>query len=202
MKYLKLFFAILLFSGFFKYSHAQNVELTSGDASILKGQPTIQVTFNYDKMKIGEFTEELYIKQKKSEFRKPADADKFIAKWKADFKDSHQPKFIEQFNFNTKKLKLQAVTDDETAKYTMIVNTDLIDPGFSGKGIARETFINLTVNIVESANPEDILASILVEKVVGVGETTVEMKDQQARITNAYGNAGLRLAKLLVRLCK
>ncbi|HPB24781.1 MAG TPA: hypothetical protein PLB59_03910 [Bacteroidales bacterium] len=201
MKFIKLVFVILFTTGFCTYSHAQDIELIKGDATVIAGQTEVLVTFVYDNMKVGEFTEDLYIKQKRSEYRKPADADKFIAKWKADFKNSHQPKFIEQFNMYIKKLKMSAVTDD-TTKYMMIVHTNLIDPGYNNKGMYRETLVNLSVDIVESASPDNVLATIIAEKVAGVGNTTAEAKDQQARITNAYGSCGMRIAKLLVKLCK
>ena len=203
MKYLKLLFVLLIFTCFFKNSHAQNIDLISGDITVLKGQPSVMITFVYDNMKIGEFTEEMYFKQKKSEYRKAPDAEKFIAQWKVDFKDKHEPKFIEQFNNSIKKLKLKAVKDD-TSKYTLIVNTNKIEPGYyKGSGsISRETYIDVTVDLVESNDPTNILATIKAENVVGVGINTTEMKDQQSRIANAYGDCASRIAKLIVKLCK
>ena len=204
MKYLKLFFFLAFITCGFNYAQAQDIELVKGDITVLKGQSSVLITFVYDGMDVAGLTEEYYLKQKKTEYRKPAEGDKFIAQWKADFKDKHEPKFIDQFNIGMRRLKLNAVKDD-TSKYTMIVTTNKIEPGFyasSGRGFNRETYVNLTVNIVESAKPENILATIKSERVIGMGNNTVEMKDQQTRIANAYGESAAKVAKLIVKLCK
>jgi hypothetical protein len=203
MKYLRLLFVLAIVTCSVHKAKAQDIKLVSGDITVLIGQPTIKISFVYDGMDVAGLTEDYYLKQKRSEFRKVADADKFVAKWKSDFKDKHEPKFIEQFNFGMRKLKLKAEKEGDS-KYTMIVTTNKIEPGFyaTSGGINRETYVNLTVDIVETENPANILATIKSEKVVGIGANTVEMKDQQARITNAYGESGSKIAKLIVKLCK
>lgn len=203
MKYLRLFFILALISWSFKNANAQDIELKSGDITVLADQPTVLISFVYEGMDVAGLTEEYYLKQKRGEFRKAADADKFVTKWKSDFKDKFEPKFIEQFNLGMRKLKLKAVKEGDS-KYTMIVTTTKIEPGFyaSSGGINRDTYVNLTVEIVESENPENILATIKSEKVVGKSENSVEMKDQQTRIALAYGESASKIAKLIVKLCK
>jgi len=203
MKYLRLLFVLALITCGFKNAQAQDINLVSGDITVLIDQPTVKISFVYDGMDVAGLIEDYYLKQKRTEYRKVADADKFVAKWKSDFKDKHEPKFIEQFNLGMRKLKLTAEKEGDS-KYTMIVTTNKIEPGFyaSSGGINRDTYVNLTIDIVETANPETILATIKSEKVVGIGANTVEMKDQQARITNAYGQSGSKIAKLIVKLCK
>ncbi|HOY30307.1 MAG TPA: hypothetical protein PKW80_00365 [Bacteroidales bacterium] len=203
MKYLKLSLFLALISCTFSAARSQDIDLVSGDITVLKGQSSVLITFVYEGMDVAGLTEEYYLKQKKTEFRKPADADKFIAKWKSDFKDKHEPKFVDQFNLGMRKLKLTAVKDGE-ARYTMIVTTNKLEPGFyaTSGGINRDTYVNLTVVIAETANPENIVATIKSERVVGLGQTTAEMKDQQTRIANAYGESASKIAKLIVKLCK
>ena len=203
MKYVRLLFILITITCSFQNAKAQDIDLVKGDITFLIGQPTITITFVYDGMDVAGLIEDYYLKQKRSEFRKAADADKFVSKWKSDFKDKHEPKFIEQFNLGMRKLKLKAGKEGDS-KYTMIVTTNKIEPGFyaSSGGINRETYVNLTVDFVESENPENILATIKSEKVVGIGDNTVEMKDQQTRIANAYGASGSKIAKLIVKLCK
>lgn len=202
MKYFKLFCLLSLFTCPVSIAHAQDIALVKGDITVLKGQPTVSVTFVYDGMNIDGLTEEFYLKQKKSEYRKAADGEKFISKWKSDFQEKFEPKFIEQLNFGLKRIKLTA-GNDEGSKYTMIVITDMIQPGFYGQGgFNRETYVNLTVNVIESSNPDNILAVIKSERVIGIGINTSEMKDQQCRIANAYGESGAKIAKLITKLCK
>lgn len=203
MKYLKLFLFLVIVTCTLNTASSQDIDLVDGDITMLKGQSSVLITFVYDGMDVAGLTEEYYLKQKKTEFRKPADADKFIAKWKSDFKDKHEPKFVEQFNMGMRKLKLTAEKDGE-ARYTMIVTTNKLEPGFyaTSGGINRDTFLNLTIDITETANPENILATIKSERVVGLGQTTADMKDQQARIANAYGESASKIAKLIVKLCK
>ncbi|HNW68805.1 MAG TPA: hypothetical protein PKI01_00255 [Bacteroidales bacterium] len=203
MKHIRLLFILVIITFNFQKAKAQDIDLVSGDITILIGQPTISVSFVYDGMDVAGLTEDYYLKQKRGEFRKAADADKFVAKWKSDFKDKHEPKFIEQFNLGMRKLKLKAEKEGDS-KYTMIVTTNKIEPGFyaSSGGINRDTYVNLTVNFVETENPENILATIKSEKVIGKSDNSVEMKDQQARIANAYGESASKIAKLIVKLCK
>ena len=203
MKHIRLLFILVIITFNFQKAKAQDIDLVSGDITILIGQPTITVSFVYDGMDVAGLIEDYYLKQKRSEFRKAADADKFVAKWKSDFKDKHEPKFIEQFNLGMRKLKLKAEKEGDS-KYTMIVTTNKIEPGFyaSSGGINRDTYVNLTVNFVETENPENILATIKSEKVIGKSDNSVEMKDQQARIANAYGESASKIAKLIVKLCK
>jgi len=203
MKYLRLLFILAIITCSFQNAKAQDIDLVKGDITILIGQPSITITFVYDGMDVAGLTEEYYLKQKRGEFRKAADADKFVTKWKSDFKDKFEPKFIEQFNLGMRKLKLKAEKEGDS-KYTMIVTTKKIEPGFyaSSGGINRDTYVNLTVDFVESENPENILATIKSEKVVGKSENSIEMKDQQTRIANAYGESASKIAKLIVKLCK
>ena len=203
MKHIRLLFILVIITFNFQKAKAQDIDLVSGDITILIGQPTITVSFVYDGMDVAGLIEDYYLKQKRGEFRKAADADKFVAKWKSDFKDKHEPKFIEQFNLGMRKLKLKAEKEGDS-KYTMIVTTNKIEPGFyaSSGGINRDTYVNLTVNFVETENPENILATIKSEKVIGKSDNSVEMKDQQARIANAYGESASKIAKLIVKLCK
>ncbi len=203
MKYFRIFFLFAIMASFNFHATAQDIKLISGDVSVLKGQSAISISFVYDGMDVGGFTEEIYLKQKKSEFKKAADGDKFVTQWKADFKEKDEKKFIEQFNMGMKKLKLTAEKGGDS-KYSMVVKTIKIEPGFftSSGGFSRETYINLTIDIIETANPDNVLATIKTEKVTGKSDNMVEMKDQQTRIALAYGASAAETAKLIVKLCK
>ena len=83
MKFSKtIFAAALLF--FSIHAPAQEVYLTRGDLSILKGETTINIELTYEKMTIdGYGKEEAYIKKKTAEgnLKEPGGGDRWALKW-------------------------------------------------------------------------------------------------------------------------
>ena len=64
MKILKLYFTITILLFCCITGFAQEVDLTKGDLSVLKGETTINIEFTYEKMSVGDFNKEAdYIKK-------------------------------------------------------------------------------------------------------------------------------------------
>jgi hypothetical protein len=187
-----------------KLSHAQEVENLDGDLSILKEQKIITVEFVYEGMKVGDFTEEQYLQQKRASFRKAPDYDKFAAKWVSDRKDNYEPKFIEQFNTGVKKIGIELSKDDDNTEYTLIVTTTKTEPGYyaGAGGTNRDTYINLTFSIVKTSDNSQVKATFEMSDVTGIAQNNAEMKDMQLKIKNAYGIAGFKVGRFFVKHCK
>jgi hypothetical protein len=199
-KLLSFFIVLFLFS--FKM-HAQEATLYNGSPDFLKGQTNLNVQFNYNGLVVSDLTEEIYLKQKRSEFRKPADGDKFVKKWNSDRTDSFEPKFLEQLNKGLKKIGLVATKNTPTNKYTMIVQTVKIEPGYYNgtSGNKRDTYVNLLIKFIETDKPEVELCTIKAEKIVGVTEEQMQMIETTMKINNAYANAAEKISKLIVKVC-
>jgi hypothetical protein len=200
VKLLSFFILVLLFS---YRIHAQEVVLYSGSPDFLKGQTNLNVEFKYTGLVVSEFTEEIYLKQKKAEFRKPAEGDKFIKKWNSDRADSYEPKFMEQFNKSMKKINIVAEKNVPAHKYTMVVQTVKLEPGYynGSNGNKRDTYVNLLISFIETANPENVLCIMKAEKIIGATEEQTQMMETTMKITNAYANASEKIGKMIVKIC-
>ena len=172
---------------------AQKVKTTSGTDDILKPESSINIEFNYDNLSIGKYkSDQDYITAKTEEYNKkePGKGDNWAASWKNDRQSRYEPKFIELFKINS---GMSVMTE---AKYTMIVKTLSIEPGWN-IGISRKNAeIDLEVWIVETTNKSNKLASFTINNVPG-GTAFGYDFDSGLRISEAYAKAGKSLGKFL-----
>lgn len=172
---------------------AQKVKTTSGTDDILKPESSINIEFNYDNLSIGKYkSDQDYITAKTEEYNKkePGKGDSWAASWKNDRQSRYEPKFIELFKINS---GMSVITE---AKYTMIVKTLSIEPGWN-IGISRKNAeIDLEVWIVETTNKSNKLASFTINNVPG-GTAFGYDFDSGLRISEAYAKAGKSLGKFL-----
>ena len=172
---------------------AQKVKTTSGTDDILKPESSINIEFNYDNLSIGKYkSDQDYITAKTEEYNKkePGKGDSWAASWKNDRQSRYEPKFIELFKINS---GMSVMTE---AKYTMIVKTLSIEPGWN-IGISRKNAeIDLEVWIVETTNKSNKLASFTINNVPG-GTAFGYDFDSGLRISEAYAKAGKSLGKFL-----
>jgi hypothetical protein len=203
MKTYKLFLFLVIMSLIVSGIHAQESITYTGSPDVLKGQTNINIEFVYDGLQVGEFTEEIYLKQKRAEFRKAADGEKFVKKWTSDRSDIYEPKFISEINKDLKKINIVAEKNNQTYKYTMVVQNKKIEPGFfaTSGGSKRNTYINLIVQLVETENRSKILFSIKADYIFGLTEEQIDMKETTLKITNSYASAAGKIGKLIVKIC-
>ncbi|MEI6122989.1 MAG: hypothetical protein WCQ95_05105 [Bacteroidota bacterium] len=203
MRSLKLCVILLLSVSLYAKSQVPYVAITSGNLLFLKGQTDISVEFVYDGMKVSEFTEEMYLKQKKLEFRKPADYETFISKWESERATTYEPAFVKQFNMWCTRLDLVADPRQTDTKYTMIVKTVKTEPGFYNgtNGMRRDTYVTLMVNFVATTDTNTILCSVKAEYIVGATDVMADMTNMNLKLGLAYGSAGERISKLIVKEC-
>jgi hypothetical protein len=186
--------ALLLLSGLFGLQvNAQKVKTTSGSDDILKSENAINIEFTYDNLTVGKYkNEQDYIADKTAEYNKKeaGKGDTWAASWKNDRESRYEPKFLELFKISS---GMSIQTD---AKYTMIVKTLSIEPGWN-IGISRKNAeIDLEVWIVETANKSSKLASFTINNVPG-GTAFGYDFDTGLRISEAYAKAGKSLGKSL-----
>ncbi len=173
--------------------NAQKVKTTSGSDDILKPESSINIEFNYDNISVGKYkNEQDYVTAKTEEYNKKeaGKGDSWAASWKNDKQSRFEPKFIELFKDNS---GMSILTD---AKYTMIVKTVSIEPGWN-IGISRKNAqIDLEIWIVETANKSNKLATFTIDNVPG-GTAFGYDFDTGLRISEAYAKAGKSLGKSL-----
>ena len=186
----------LLFVSFL--THAQEVDVRSGDLAILKGETTINIEFTFNKMSVGDFSKEAdYIKKKiaENDAKDPPNGDYWASKWEEDKTTKYGPKFILGFT------NLSGIAVDKSAKYSMIVNTSALEPGYSVGVSKRNAGIDGTITIVETANRTKKLASLYFER-PGENMFRGAAFDAGSRIADAYYLTGQKTGKFFKKNIK
>jgi len=203
MKPVKLLSFLIIIIAFSYKIHAQEVTLYSGSPDILKGQTNLNVEFVYTGLMVSDLSEDIYLKQKRTEIRKATDADKFVKKWSADRADFFEPKFIEELNKSLKKLTIVAAKNSSSSKYTLIIQTIKMEPGYynGSNGNKRDTYVNLLIKVVESDNRDNVLCVFKADKIIGAADEQSQMLETTIKLTNAYKLAAEKTGKLIVKIC-
>lgn len=194
-------FTILFFV--FQTSFAQRgVDLRSGDVSVLSGEKTVNVQYDYSEFGVGKFaTEKEYLDKKSAEYnaKEPGKGDEWKKSWVADRKNRYEPKFEELFNkgMEGKGLKAESGT---SAKYTFIVHTTYVEPGFNVGVMRKNAYLNYKVDLVETAGKKTV-AEIILSNVAG-GQFGGFDYDSGTRIAESYAKAGKILAAFLEKQLK
>lgn len=184
--------SILIISALF--GNAQRIKLLDGDPKGLSGQNKLNIIFTYEGTSVGKFDNEAdYIKKKSEEYNKKEDGrgDKWIDAWNGDKKARYEPNFIELFE----KHGPFAVGKYPEAKYTMIVNTTRIEPGFNIYVTRKNAEIDLEIRIIETATKTEI-AKYSVKNAPGRTFGGNDY-DTGTRIEESYAAAGKHFAKEL-----
>lgn len=140
---------------------AQEVDLTKGDLTILKGETSVNFEFTYEKMAVGDFSKEAdYIKKRIEEENKkdPPNGDNWAAQWEEQKKNYFGDKFMLGF-FKSYEMKY-----DKSAKYTLIFNTKALEPGYQVGISKRNAGVDGTLTLIETGKPDKKLAVIYVER--------------------------------------
>ncbi len=174
---------------------AQEVDLTKGDLSILKGETTINIEFTYEKMSVGDFSKEAdYIKKKKEEYNEKdkGSGEIWATKWEEDKVKLFSAKFILGFT------KLSKMTVSADAKYTLIFNTIALEPGYSIGVSKRNAGVDGTATIVETAKRDKKLIVLSVER-PAENKWRGAAFDAGSRIADAYYLDGQKVGKFIVQ---
>jgi len=198
MKTIKIYLAVaaMLFGSITGF--AQEVDLTKGDLSVLKGETSINFEFTYEKMAVGDFSKEAeYIKKKIQDenAKDPPNGDKWAAEWEDQKKNYFGDKFMLGF-FKSFELKY-----DKTAKYTLIFNTKALEPGYQVGVSKRNAGVDGTLTLIETGKPEKKLAVLYVERKPESMFRGAAF-DAKSRIGDAYFVDGLAVGKFFKKNTK
>lgn len=177
-------------------------KLKSGDLTVLKGQTTVNLKYDYSSMEIGKFkNEKSYIENgiKDRNNKKPGSGDEWAVKWESDKTDRFQPTFERNLNAKLLDIGMKAEENAVNAKYTLIVKTVFMEPGFqSGVGISKPAYINMIVDLVETSNQAGVVGQIEYNKIQSVNMMGYDF-DTGGRIQSCYDRAGDNIGKLILK---
>jgi hypothetical protein len=172
---------------------SQKIKLIQGDLSSLKGQTSIATQFVYDGLVVGKNNEAEadYVKEKTTEYnnKTPGKGDTWAKAWVSDRSDKYEPRFNGVF---TKEV---GMTVDPKAKYTLIVKTVSLEPGFNVGVASHSADITGEAWLVETANPSNIVAKLSFTK--APGRMFGADFDTGIRIQECYATAARALGKFM-----
>ena len=186
---------------------AAKAKLVSGDLTVLKGQTSISVEFDYAGMTVGgkDTPEAQWLAEEvaKRNGQKAGSGDAFKATWGSSRAELYAPRFLEQLNKELDKAGAKAALGAATPQYRLIVRTVNVEPG-ANIGFNTQPSATLEVRLVDSAKPDEPLATIGIEKIrpatKKVGGIKVGGYDAVARLLECYDDGGEALGELIVRL--
>lgn len=191
---------LMVFVAFAFAAQAQKIKLVSGDLTFLKDEKSINLQYNYDNVMVGDKQEADYIKKKVTEYnaKEAGKGDKWLENWKNDRKTRYEPKFEELFNKYLEEINTKAKENDAEAKYTILIKTKMIEPGFNVGVMRRPAKIDVVVEISASGSPENKLAELTIYDIPGADVMGYDF-DSGERISEAYAKLGKALAKYIIK---
>ncbi len=174
-------------------SYAEKVKEVSGNLNILKGITKLNVQYDYSHLDVGKKSEGEYVKEKKDSYneKEAGKGDKWAANWVADRKSRFEPRFEQEFNKISEPMK---VGSNPNEKYTMIIKTLFIEPGYNVGITRKNAYIDVEVWIVETANPTNVVAKLTCEDCPGGTFGGFDF-DSGERLKESYATAAKGLAK-------
>ena len=197
----------LLMSAFvlFSLNLSAQAKLLSGDFKALKGQSEVLLSYDYSNMAVGKYKNaDEYTSERVAEMnkKKAGSGDEWLAKWTGDRTDRFQPSFRKDFNSEVDSYGLSGKDDSPNAKYTLVVHTTFLEPGFNASMAVsfakKPAYIDVTVDLVETANPGTVLGTVEMKKIQSKSMGGYDY-DTGGRIESCYEKAGEILGKYLVK---
>jgi len=177
------------------------VILKSGSLKSIVAEKTLNVKYDYSNIKVGAFNSESeYVNKKVEEYnkKKAGDGERWKKGWEGSRTDRYQPKFEELINKNLSKLGIKVSENANDAKYTLIVKTTFIEPGFNVGVAKKPAFCNYEFVIVETANESTVVAELYLNNVIGSQAMGFDF-DNGSRIAESYAKAGKMLGAFMVK---
>ena len=180
---------------------AQKIVLKSGSMDVLKTEKFYNIKYDYSEVSVGKFDkEEDYINKKVSEYnaKEPGRGDRWKEAWIGDRKARYQVSFEELLNKTLESKDIYVGEENKDAKYTMVLKTTFIEPGFNIYITKKPAMIHVIFQLVETANPSNVIFEIISKNNPGrtFGDSDL---DTGIRIKEAYAKCGKELGRFFLK---
>ena len=189
----------------FSFNIFAQAKLISGDLKVLKGQTEVILTYDYSNMGVGKYKNaDEYASAKVADMnkKKEGSGDAWLEKWKSDRTERFEPAFRKNFNGEVDSYNLSGKNDSPNAKYTFIVHTTFMEPGFNATmvvGFAKKpAYIDVTIDLVETANPATVIGTLGMKKIESTNMGGYDW-DTGGRVESCYERAGEYLGIFLIK---
>lgn len=182
---------------------SQDMEVVKGDFGFLKDQKEINVEFDYSKMTLmkEKKTEAQYVEDRAKELneKNKGVGDIWKKKWNPSKELIWNPKFLELINVVLLKEdnEVSYQEDLKAAKYTLIVETVWIYPGWDAGIMKQPAKVSTNLKFVETANKSNVLLEISSEN--APGDQWGNNYSNESRIGEGYAKTAKSLAKMILK---
>ncbi|MCS4303699.1 hypothetical protein [Chryseobacterium sp. BIGb0232] len=183
----------------------EKMKLVSGDFEVLRDQADVNVEVKFEDVLFMKenITEAQYLENRKKQVmdnpkRGEAAWNEWIGEWEKYKKENYVDRLLKGLNASGKK---EIFKKDSSAKYTLILNTKWVFPGWHAGLIAMPTEMSGNIQLVETNNPSVVLATVELNKYdrfSGMDVTVMEY----GRLAAAYESIGKVLSRQIKRNLK
>ncbi|MFD1768534.1 hypothetical protein [Sphingobacterium suaedae] len=176
----------------------QKMKVVFGNFEFLRGQTNLNVVFDYTGATFynEKMSEQDYVDKRMEEISKDKGADEAEV-WRKDWDYSKSTTFVNKFLASmNKNLTIKSSADDAGAKYTVIVQTTWIYPGWFAGVMAQGAKVSTVLRFVETADHSKVLLEIDSQKAPG-DIKFVGIPNNNDRMSEGYAKTGKTLAALI-----
>ncbi len=185
---------------------AQKMEIIKGDFGFLNNQTAVNVEFDYSNLKLMKEnkTEAQYISDRAADLNEKTKGvgDVWKKKWEGAKIAIWNPKFLELVNIVLvkKKKELSFQEDLKSAKYTLIVETTWIFPGWDAGVMKQPAKVSTNLKFVETENRSNVLLEITTKE--APGDQWGNNFSNESRIGEGFAKTGKSLAGFILKNTK
>ncbi|MCP1995553.1 hypothetical protein [Flavobacterium sp. HSC-61S13] len=181
-----IFITVLLLVSSFCTTYGQ--KLQAGSFEFLKDQTEVNVTFDYSNLKVTKhkISENAYLKKRDEDVRKKNPDEDFYKTWQQQKDENFPNKFFASINKNSKI----NFSNNPQAKYTLVVESEWLDPGTPGVKMA---LLSSKLVFIETENPKNVVLVIGMDKAEG---KTMAMH-RNIMISECYAMTAKKLGEFL-----
>ncbi|TDE31698.1 hypothetical protein E0I61_03060 [Flavobacterium ranwuense] len=196
----KLVVAVLFVSSMMT---AQDIDVVKGNFDFLKDQKEINVEFDYSKMTLmkEKKTEAQYIEDRTKELNEKTKGvgNIWMKKWNASKELIWSPKFLELMNVVFVKDKKETSFQEGliAAKYTLIVETVWIYPGWDAMVMKQPAKVSTLLKFVETNDKSNVLLEISSQE--APGDQYGSNFSNESRIGEGFAKTAKSLAKMVLK---
>ncbi len=196
-KYFTLALAVICVS-----VYAQKMKVEQGAFDFIVGQKEVNVEFDYSDLKLMKenFTNDEYVTKRSGDLEaKTRGKGKTWEKaWNSSRELIWNPKFLELMNkYLEKNEGIYFAEDLPDAKYTLIVETVWLYPGWDAGIMKQPAKVTTNLKFVETANKENILLEVSSKN--APGDQWGNNYSNESRVGEGYAKTAKTLSKLILK---
>jgi len=183
-------------------AYAQKIKVEQGGFDFLAGQKEVNVEFDYSNMKLMKenFTNDEYVTKRSGDLEAKArgKGKTWEKAWNSSRELIWNPKFLELMNkYLGEKEDMYFAEDLADAKYTLIVETVWLYPGWDAGIMKQHAKVTTNLKFVETANTDNILLEVSAKN--APGDQWGNNYSNESRVGEGYAKTAKTLAKLILK---